>query len=300
MERISRAEEAAQHFHGLLQHEGIQSACCFSYLHSSDPESSLPRELRPAWTTELLTNKWRMFLLRMWMKIHPFIFSSPWQVAAHFQSTMAAWPDFAGCQALRPWPDSLYALWGALLPPAPCKVCTQLLKKSQNQNSTLCQVQHLGTSPEEAAEQQGLLPLQQASIYNLPVWRKKKTCPVWERQKTTLRTSPWFLLGTHRATTEWSFSFSATIQAVTPSYIQNREMLGITGKTEKSELDVFLSCIFSQPPILLQWRTTPENIIAAVITYSHYIKLKMLLSNWTMFFQSQQLVHSLKATVKIN
>lgn len=72
-ERTSRAEEAAQHFHGLLQHEGMQSACFFPYPHCSDPENSLPQELQPAWTEELFTNKWRMFLLRMCMKIHPFL-----------------------------------------------------------------------------------------------------------------------------------------------------------------------------------------------------------------------------------
>lgn len=85
---------------------------------------------------------------------------------------MGAQPDFAGCQAPPSQTDSLYALWGALLPPAPYKAGTQPLMKSQNQNSTLWQVQHLGTSQEEAEDQHGLLPLQQASIYYLPIWKK--------------------------------------------------------------------------------------------------------------------------------
>lgn len=49
MERISRAEEAAQHFHGLLQHEGMQSAFFFSYPHCNDPENVLPQKLQHVW-----------------------------------------------------------------------------------------------------------------------------------------------------------------------------------------------------------------------------------------------------------
>jgi len=45
--------------------------------------------------------------------------------------------------------------------------------------------------------------------------------------------------------------FCYDLSQVAPNYIQSREAAGIAGNTEKSELDVFLSCIFSQPPVLL-------------------------------------------------
>lgn len=45
--------------------------------------------------------------------------------------------------------------------------------------------------------------------------------------------------------------FCCDSHQITSNYIQNKEVLGITGKKEKSELDVFLSSIFSQSPILL-------------------------------------------------
>lgn len=161
MERISRAEEAAQHFQELLQYEGMQSACFFPYPHCSDPENSLPQEFQPAWTGELLTNKRRMFLPRMCMKIHPFLLILFTMASHSFQSTMGAWLDLTGHQDLLSLPDSLYALWGALLSQASGKVGTQRLENNQPQNST----QYLGMSQEDAAEQH---------IYHLPTWEKAK------------------------------------------------------------------------------------------------------------------------------
>lgn len=104
MERLSRAEEAAQHFHGLLQHEGMQSACFVPYPHCSDPENSLPQKLQPVRTAELLTNKWRMFLLRTCMKIHPFLLihltmlsRAQWEHGLTLQDTKISHPGQTLC-----------------------------------------------------------------------------------------------------------------------------------------------------------------------------------------------------------
>lgn len=132
-----------------------------------------------------------MLLLRMCMRIHPFL------LILLTMASKSSFPEHNGsttclCRLPRaPALARLCALRGALLPPAPSKVGTQLLRKSQNQNSTLCQVQQLGTS-EEAADQQGLLPLQRVSILSLPVWRKNRTCPCAAGQSAALRSCPWF------------------------------------------------------------------------------------------------------------